>query len=154
MKHPITFWIGIVALAFVTPAFAQSDPALVMYQSDAPFADVTADLEDAIINRGYVVDNHSFVGDMLQRTAADVGAEKKLYLGAEILQFCSAVVSREVMTADINNIAYCPYGLFVFEAVAKPGEVNVGYRALPTGNGRDQVNTLLDEIAREATGTK
>jgi hypothetical protein len=113
---------------------------------------VSADLQDAVVNRGYVVDYLGRVGEMLKRTAEDVGATKALYKDAEFVQFCSAVVSRAAMEADIGNIAFCPYVLFVYEAEATPGTVTVGFRRLPAGEGRDDVNALLDEIAREAAG--
>lgn len=146
----VAAFAGLAVLAAALPASARDDVTL--YTSDAPFADVAADLGDAIVNRGYKVDYHGFIGDMLQRTAEDVGASKQLYRGAEIFQFCSAVVSRAVMEENIENIAFCPYVLFVYEAEAEPGVVKVGFRRLPEGEGRDQVNTLLDDIVKDAAG--
>lgn len=133
-----------------TAASAQDD--VTALTSTAPFPDVVADLEDAIVNRGYVVDYHGFIGEMLKRTAGDVGSDTPLYKEAEFLQFCSAVVSRRAMEADTGNIAYCPYVLFAYETEAEPGSVTVGFRRLPAGDGRDEVNALLEEIAREAVG--
>ena len=87
---------------------------------------------------------------MLKRTAGDVGASKELYKDAEFFTFCSAVVSRSVMESDIGDIAYCPYVVFVYEEAAMPGKVTVGFRSLPEGGARDQVNELLTEIVDEA----
>lgn len=140
----------IVCLAFSGAAAAQ-DKAFTAYDIEAPFADVAADISDAIINRGYVVDHHGLIGEMLERTAADVGAAKVIYRDAEFFQFCSAVLSRKMMEEDLTNIAFCPYVIFVYEAEEKPGTVTVGFRRLPDGNGRDEINAMLDEIAREAT---
>lgn len=120
------------------------------YETQGDFEDVAAEVNDAIVNQGYVVDYHGFIGDMLKRTAEDVGSDKVLYENAEFFQFCSAVLSRKVMETDIGNIAYCPYVVFVYEA--KPGTVTVGFRRLPAGGGRDEVNTLLEGIAKSATG--
>lgn len=131
---------------------ARADDLVTTYETQEAFADVVADVQDAIVNRGYVVDYHGHIGDMLKRTAGDVDADKALYRNAEFMQFCSAVVSREVMEADIGNIAFCPYIVFAYEAEAAPGKVVVGFRRLPQGDGRDQVNDLLDEIAKEASG--
>lgn len=139
----------IVCLTFSGAAAAQ-DKAFTAYDIEAPFADVAADVSDAIINRGYVVDHHGLIGEMLERTAADVGAAKVLYRDAEFFQFCSAVLSRKMMEEDLTNIAFCPYVIFVYEAEEKPGTVTVGFRRLPDGNGRDEINAMLDEIAREA----
>ncbi|MET3660380.1 DUF302 domain-containing protein [Aquamicrobium ahrensii] len=138
---------GLIFAGAATPAQAQDGVHTVT--SATPFAQVIGDLEDAIVNRGYVIDYHGHIGDMLERTAADVGG-RKLYRNAEFLQFCSAVVSRNAMEADIANIAFCPYVVFAYEAEAKPGEVTIGFRELPPGPGRDEVNTLLTEIVDQA----
>jgi hypothetical protein len=141
---------GLAAAVFAAPAVAQEQVTTQTVEAD--FASVAADLGDAIVNRGYVVDYHGYVGDMLKRTANDVGSQKPLYRNAEFFQFCSAVVSRKAMEADIGNIAYCPYVVFAYEAEDVPGKVVVGFRRLPDGDGRDEVNALLEEITREATG--
>lgn len=119
-------------------------------QSNAVFADVTSGIENAIVNRGYKVDYHGFLGDMLKRTADDVDAGKALYKDAEFFTFCSAVVSRKVMEAEIGDIAYCPYVIFAYEAEATPGTVTVGFRTLPEGGERDAVNVLLSDIIKDA----
>ena len=54
------------------------------------------------------------------------------------------------MEGDIGDIAYCPYVVFVYEEAAMPGKVTVGFRSLPEGGARDQVNDLLTEIVDEA----
>lgn len=136
-------------LAATAPPVAARDD-VTTYAVQADFADVAADLSDAIVNRGYKIDYRGFIGEMLERTAADVGASKKLYRNAELFQFCSAVISRAAMETNIENIAFCPYVFFVYEAEAQAGTVNVGFRRLPAGEGRDAVNTLLEEIAKEA----
>ncbi|MGI9483937.1 MAG: DUF302 domain-containing protein [Hyphomicrobiales bacterium] len=109
------------------------------------------DVADAIINRGYVIDYTAHIGAMLDRTSNDVRASKKIYKAAKVLQFCSAVVSRKAMEENAANIAYCPYGIFVYETPDAPGEVNVGYRELPgTSEGLKAVNALLDGIVKDA----
>lgn len=150
MKHILA--AAFAGMLLIGAGAARADELVTTYETDAPFADVVADIQDAIVNRGFVVDYHGRIGEMLKRTAGDVGAAKHLYKGAEFMQFCSAVVSRSVMEADIGNIAYCPYIVFAYEAEEAPGKVVVGYRRLPKGGGRDQVNDLLDGIAKEASG--
>lgn len=140
------------ALFATTLAAQPADDVTMITVSDSPFEDVAQDLNDAIVNRGFAIDYHGFIGDMLKRTADDVGAAKPLYADAEFFTFCSAVVSRRVMEKNIADIAYCPYVLFVYEDAATPGTVTVGFRRLPDGEGRDEVNTLLEEIVAEAAG--
>ena len=154
---------GLAALAAVltikTPALAQSAPeGVTTYQVEADFEDVRFDLENAIVNRGLVIDYVSHIGDMLNRTAKDVGGEKQVYAQAQSMLFCSANLSRKAMEADAMNIAYCPYAIFVYEQADKPGTVTVGFRNLAeTGSDASKaaianVNTLLDELAQEAAG--
>lgn len=140
------FTAALAATVFTaTAAVAQVETR----ETDAAFADVAQAAENAIINRGYKIDYHGFIGEMLQRTAEDVGAEKKLYDDAEFFTFCSAVLSRKVMEAELGDIAYCPYVVFVYDP-AGDGAVTVGYRGLPEGGMRDDVNAVLTEIIEEA----
>ena len=144
--------IGAAAMIMASaslPAMAAGDD-VVTRESSSEFADVSQAVQDGIINRGYTIDYHGFIGDMLKRTAEDVGASKELYKDAEFFTFCSAVVSRDVMEADIGDIAYCPYVVFVYEDASMEGTVTVGFRQLPSGGARDQVNELLTDIIEEA----
>ena len=135
-------------LAFVlvaSPALAQQ---ATVYDYDGSFDDATFGVESAIVGRGLVIDWTSHVGEMLERTRADVGSDVVIYDNADIFMFCSATLSRKVMEADPANIAYCPYGVFVTD---KDGKVQVGYRNQPEGV-MQEVQALLDDIAREAAG--
>ena len=118
------------------------------YPFDGSFEDATFAIETAIVGRGLVIDFQSHVGEMLNRTGADVGSSVKLFDNADVFLFCSAVLSRKVMEADPMNIAHCPYGIFVTD---REGQVSVGYRNLPDG-AMQEVQALLDDIAREAAG--
>jgi uncharacterized protein (DUF302 family) len=135
----ICAFVGIMAL----PAAAQE---AVTYPFDGSFDDATFSVENAIIGRGLVIDYVSHTGEMLNRTAADVGSDNMLFEGADIFLFCSAQLSREVMEVDPMNIAYCPYGIFVTE---RDGEVLVGHRTYPDGE-MQKVETMLIEIIRDA----
>lgn len=113
---------------------------------DGSFEDAAFAVESAIVDQGLVIDYVSHVGEMLERTAADVGSDVKLYDAADIYVFCSAVVSRRVMEADPMNIAFCPYGIFVAD---KDGRVMIGYRTYPEGP-MQEVQALLDSIVADA----
>jgi len=140
MKYLIAF------LAFAAaPAFAQ-EPVTTPF--DGSFEDATFAVESAIVNRGYVVDYVSHVGEMLNRTGADVGSDTQIFKAADVFLFCSAVLSREVMEADPMNIQHCPYGIFVAET---DDGVMVGHRSYPDGPMK-KVEEMLDEIVAEAVG--
>jgi len=135
-----------IALAFAAaPALAQE---AIVTDFDGPFEDATFAVESAIVNQGLVIDSTSHVGDMLNRTGQDVGSDVTLFENADIYNFCSAVVSREVMEADPMNIQHCPYGIFVTE---REGKVQIGYRDYPEG-AMQKVEDMLGAIVAEAAG--
>lgn len=140
--------LGHAVLALCLGAGAALAQDATTYPFDGSFDDATFAVESAIIDRGLVIDYRSHVGEMLNRTGADVGSDARVYDSADVFLFCSAVLSRKVMEADPLNIAHCPYGIFVTD---REGEVAVGYRHLPEG-AMQEVQALLDTIAREATG--
>jgi len=145
--HAMTF-----ALAALAAATARAEsPGITTYPAQGSFEDAAFGIETAIVGRGLVVDHVSHVGEMLTRTAADVGATTELYTQADVFLFCSAVLSRRMMEANPDNIAHCPYSVFAYELAGQPGTVQIGYRHLPEGPMQD-VQELLDAIAREAAG--
>lgn len=143
------------------PAFAADPPPVVTYSRQAKFDDVRDDLKAAIESRGLVVDYHSFIHRMLERTAKDVGATGRLYHDAQAFVFCSATLSRRTMEADPANVAMCPYTMVVYATAREPDKVYVSYRRpwRPDGSATSkaslkEVETLLDALAREALGLK
>jgi len=115
---------------------------------EGTFEEATFSVESAILGRGLVIDFVTHTGEMLARTAGDVGSDVVLFEAADVFLFCSAVLSRKVMEADPMNIAHCPYGIFVTD---RAGVVSVGYRNTPEG-AMQEVQALLEAIAREAVG--
>lgn len=118
----------------------------VIYSYEGSFDDATFSVEDAIVSKGLVIDYVSHVGDMLNRTGADIGATKEIFKAADIFLFCSAVVSRKVMEANPLNLTYCPYSIFVFE---DEDGVKIGHDRYPEGE-MQEVQKLLDGIVRSA----
>ena len=119
------------------------------YPFDGSFEDATFAVESAIVDRGLVIDYRSHVGEMLNRTGADVGSEVKIYDQADVFLFCSAVLSRKVMEADPMNIAFCPYGIYVYELPETPGQIGVAHREYPEGP-MQEVQALLADIVETA----
>ena len=130
----------------VLPQLAAAQDAIT-YPFDGSFEDASFAVENAIIGRGLVIDYTSHVGDMLNRTGADVGSDVRIFDNAQIFLFCSAAVSRRVMEADPMNLMHCPYGIFVAD---RDGEVRIGHRDYPDGP-MQEVEALLDAIILEAT---
>lgn len=147
MKH--VFLAAVLALA----AQGASAQQAVTYATKSSFDDVIFELENAITDEGLVVDWVSHVGEMLERTRADVGSDKVIFERADVYNFCSALVSRHVMEADPMNIAFCPYGIFVAQVAGETGQTIVGYRSFPEGPMQEAA-ALLDSLARKAAGVE
>lgn len=150
-----------VSVALLLPGAALSQPAgVTVHAVDAPFEELRQAAADAIINRGFVIDYEARIGEMLNRTAGDVGAAKTVFDKADALQFCSATLSRKAMEADPANIAYCPYVIFVYDLAGDDAKTYVGFRHLDEAAAKSpeskaalaEINALLGEIAEEAAG--
>ena len=152
---------GLLAALMLASTAASAQPVVSYSKAGAKFDDVRENVKLAIENRGLVIDYQAQIGKMLERTGADVGSAKKLYADAQTFQFCSARLSRKTMEAHLGNVVMCPYSIVVYASAAKPDEVIVAYRRLasPGGgpasrNALNEVEALLDGIAREAVGKK
>ncbi|MGY9047812.1 hypothetical protein P775_20590 [Puniceibacterium antarcticum] len=139
----------ILALTIMgAPALAQD---VITYDTEQSFDDVIFGLESAILDRGLVVDHVSHTGEMLERTRADLGSDMVLFTQADVYSFCSASLSRKVMEADVMNIQFCPYDIFVMVQTDTPDKTTIGFRSFPEG-AMKEVEALLDGIARGAIG--
>jgi len=148
----------LICTAFVLPTQAgELKESYYLAQTDSSFNDVMSDLNDAVVNRGLVVDFVGHVGDMLSRTA-NAANSKSPYVNAKYLQFCSSKLTHAAVAANVENMAICPYVLFAYEVTETPGKVMVGYRR-PSGasdpaskvaikNIEDLLRSIVDESAQ------
>jgi uncharacterized protein (DUF302 family) len=137
----------VIAALMATPATAQEFRT---YTTDDSFDDVAFAIESAILSKGLVIDHVSHTGEMLERTRVDVGSDKVLFIEADVFEFCSATVSREVMEADLDNFYFCPYAIRIAERAETAGTVTVSHQ---TYDGTmAPVNTLLEAIVADALG--
>lgn len=133
-----------------------ADDHMAVFTKTGRFEDVRDDVDMAITGRGLVVNNVSHVGEMLERTGKDLGDARQIYLKAEALEFCSAVVSRKMMEAAPDNIVFCPYIISIYVLPEKPNEVRIAYRKPQiVGSPASQkalkaVDELLSGIVKEA----
>jgi uncharacterized protein (DUF302 family) len=118
-------------------------------QVSGNFSDIRDNITLSIENRGLVVNYVSHIADMLNRTGNDIGASKRIFEQAEIIEFCSASLSRRMMEADPHNIVLCPFAISIYSLPGEPGKVWISYRQ-PQGGAAKQVGELLSGIAAEA----
>jgi uncharacterized protein (DUF302 family) len=153
------YWIRALAiLAFAGLAhtsFAASSE-IVVRPTKGGFQEVKERVLHAIENRGLVLNYTARIGAMLERTGKDIGTARRIYGDAEMLEFCSAKISRDMMEADPRNIAFCPYSIAIYTLRAEKDRVYVAYRRVGApGTGVSAkslaaVDKLLADIVAEA----
>ena len=147
MKHLITATTILIAgLAHS----ALANDTIIYEVTDQSYDDVMFGLENAILDFGLVISEHNHVGDMLERTKADLGATETIYTYADVFGFCSAPLSRAAMLEDPMNIRFCPYNIYMYQ-ISEDSPVIIGYDVYPEGALQD-VQALLDDITRSAIG--
>lgn len=144
--------LGFILLALSTSVLAgksDTDSAKyrVTYTSKQDFEFVKSAVNEAIIDKGLVINNTSHIGDMLERTGMVVSGAKPIFLKAESYEFCSAVVSRLTMEADPHNIIFCPYIISVYVLPREPNKTYLSFRK-PEAGGRKASKAALKEIEK------
>ena len=148
-------WMCCCMLLAVISARAAA-PAVQLHSIKGDFADIKERIVMALENRGLTLNNTAHVGEMLDRTGRDIGRDRRIYEQAEVLEFCSAALSRATMEADPRNIVFCPYAIAVYTVPQTPGTVYVSYRPpAALGSGRSiqalrEVEKLLANVVAEA----
>lgn len=163
MTRIATSLVALIALCLSVASVTASDDryGYKIVSTESDFESVLFELKNAIVDRGLVVDYEGKLNDMLERTseaASSVteGGQKSPYSSALFLQFCSAKLTHEVISANPRNISICPYVVFIYEAHSKPGVINVGYRK-PIGDRSKvsrkalaKVEALLEGVIADA----
>ncbi len=147
--------IGSLLFSPSSPAILVSDAdPVVLYSSTEDFDTIKENIETAITNRGLLVSGTLHVSDMLNRTGKDLGFPEPLYIKAESLEFCSALVSHRMTQADPVNLTMCPFTIAVYVKTSEPQQVYVAFRK-PILAGEAQTVTaaiqeMLHSIIKEA----
>lgn len=148
--------IILLVMCFTSLTVDAAQPDVALFTAKGSFDGVKERVVMAIENRGLVINYTARIGDMLERTGKDIGRVAPIYGKAELVEFCSARVSRDTMEADPHNIVYCPYAIAIYTLPREQGTVYVSYRkpgmvgAPPSLKALRAVDTLLDGIVREA----
>jgi uncharacterized protein (DUF302 family) len=114
------------------------------------FIEAKESLIMAIENRGLVINYTSHIAEMLERTGNDLGSNRKIFGQAEIIEFCSAKLSRRMMEIDPHNIVMCPFSIAVYTLPGEKGTAWLSYRK-PQGNAAPIVAELLGSVVAEAS---
>jgi uncharacterized protein (DUF302 family) len=137
------------------PTLAAAGPGYAVYPSQAGFDDVLDALKLAIEERGMYINNVMHLSEMLERTGKDLGQEPPIYQRAESVEFCSAVLSREMTNEDPARLVNCPFIIGLYTLRGASGTTYVVHREIPQDQVAGspvmaRVATMLKEIAGAA----
>ncbi len=114
------------------------------------FDDVWESLKMALNERGLVVSSVSHVWDMLERTGRVLNRTKRIYGQAKVMEFCSAVISRNMLERNPHFISFCPYQIMVYTLPDNENRVYLSYRRLIWKDEKDR--DVLDAVERLLEG--
>jgi len=150
---------GCAGTAKATRGGAAAVPeTVVIYAVEGDYDDVWDDLKMALGDRGLVISTISHVGEMIDRTGKALGRTRPIFFKANVMSFCSAVISRDMLEQGPHLVAFCPYEIAVYALAGKPRTVYLSYRhiAWPEPADRpvlDAVEGLLSGIVREVVAS-
>ncbi len=137
---------------------AAADGAVVVRAIEGDFAEIRDRVAFAVESQGLVVDHTANVGEMLARTGKDLGETRQIFGNVQVLEFCSALVSRRMVQADPQLLAFCPYGIAVYTLPGDSLTTYVAYRRMVTDAvspaqkpALERVESLLEAIVEEAS---
>lgn len=80
-----------------------------------------------------------------ERTEAGGSAPESTFVQSEVIEFCSARLSRKMTDADPANVIFCPYSIALYTTSADPKTVHISYLQL-SRIGSEQSRPVLEEV--------
>lgn len=129
---------------------------VVIHSVYADYDEIWKGLEIALNERGLTVSSVSHVGEMLERTGKELGRTRKIFEKANVMEFCSAVISRDMMERNPHFLAFCPYQIMVYTLPDDEKKVYLSYRRLiwRDDSGREvlePVERLIEGLIKDVT---
>jgi uncharacterized protein (DUF302 family) len=139
----------------LTPGLSLAAGGYSVHESEAAFDDVMDGLKLAIEERGMYINNVMHMGEMLERTGKDLGKDEPIYQRAESVEFCSAVLSREMTGENPARIVNCPFIISVYTLPSQPDKTFVVHREIPQDQIESspvmaRISAMLKDVASAA----
>lgn len=159
MKNYKSMLIGVFALFLSIQAFAngvpEESPVYTKVVEDASFADMLDGVKEIIQGKGINIAHTLPPSDMLERTGPAFGITDQVLKDGEIIEFCSAKISHQLIQANPENISLCPFTISVYVLSSDPGNVRMTFRkpyVLDEASQKavDQMTELVKGIIEEA----
>jgi hypothetical protein len=86
---------------------------------------------------------------MMERTGKGLGMEKQIFLRAESIEFCSAVLSRRMTEENPQRIVNCPFNISVYVLPSQPDITYIVHRNVTFGDPSavmEEVEQMLESL--------
>ncbi len=126
------------------------DKPVVIQSVYGDYDEIWDDLKMALNERGLVISSVSHVGEMIERTGKALGRNRKIYGKAKVMEFCSAVISRNMLEKNPHYLSFCPYQIMVYTLPDDERKVYLSYRHLIwRDKGDDDVLEAVEDLLNE-----
>ncbi len=148
-----------LAMAMNLPASAngtpEESPVYTHIVEDGTFADTLDAVKEIIKGRGINIAHTLPPRDMLERTGPAFGVTEQVLKDGEIIEFCSAKISHQLIEANPENITLCPFTISVYVLNSDPKNVRLTFRKPfviddASKAAVDAMTGLIMEIIQEA----
>jgi hypothetical protein len=153
MSRYLVSMLALLVLASAASCRVRAQGPYLVYRSSAPFEDVLQALQLAIEEKGLYINNVMHMGEMLERTGKDLGMTRSLFLKAQSIELCSALLSRRMTAEDPARIVNCPYIISVYVLPAEPKTTYVAHRRVDLGDEgpvMQDVEQMLEALSKAA----
>ncbi len=155
MLRTLIYVLLLASLPGISAGSGTDNGTTITYKTSDDYEMVRESLEIAIIGQGLVISGTLHIQEMLDRTASDLGFNKRIYSAAESFEFCSSMISHIMTAADPGNITVCPFTVSVYQLISDPNHTYVAYRKPSLAGESDQAEKrilkLMNDISEEAT---
>ena len=132
-------------LALPASANGEAEKSLVYTKivEDGNYSDTLDAVKEIIKSKGINIAHTLPPGEMLGRTGPAFGITKPILKDGEIVEFCSAKISHQLIMANPENIVLCPFVISVYVLSEDPANVRMTYR----------MPHVIDEASQAAVDT-
>jgi len=146
MKKQYINWLAALGLLFGLNGLTyaggeETSPVYTKIVEDGIFEDTLDAVKETIKGKGINIAHTLPSSGMLGSTGPSFGITEPLLKNGEMVEFCSAKVSHQLIQANLENIVLCPFNIAVYELNAEPGKIFITFRK----------PYVIDEASIEAT---
>jgi uncharacterized protein (DUF302 family) len=142
-------FLAVCAMLCLPVSAMAAENDAVRFKTQGMFQDVRDSLESAIEGKGLKINHTNKIAEMLDRTGKDIGATRQIYVNGEQFEFCSAIISRQMMEADPHAMVMCPYIVSVY-TIPNDKNVYIAYRK-PAASKNPALKKALAEVEKLLT---